>query len=247
MASSNPQKGNGLCRQRRPWTVRWLPALGTVSKCPHTGRPTAGTLGHTQHPTSGQLKQKRAFARTPVSQRARCGSPRARLALNSPQREPPASLMGTLRAVPWQHRSSCLSLENPVPPVRGSGAEQRAPRPQGGAACPPATRGPGFQHTRARRSRGGWRSAGGPSRSARGPRRGVHGVLVHVTQHKTGTVCVCPWCLSRDTGHSRRHPKWSPRDTLERRHGATRARTAAKDPTLPPASGRSSLSTGNKC
>lgn len=37
------------------------------------------------------------------------------------------------------------------------------------------------------------------------------------------------------------------RDTLERRHGATRARTAAKDPTLPPASGRSSLSTGNKC
>lgn len=88
MASPNPQKGNGLCRQRRPWTVRWLPALGTVSKCPHTGRPTAGTLGHTQHPTSGQLKQKRAFARTPVSQRARCGSPRARLALNSPQREP---------------------------------------------------------------------------------------------------------------------------------------------------------------
>lgn len=88
MASSNPQKGNGLCRQRCPWTVRWLPTLGTVSKCPHTGRPTAGALGHTQHPTSGQLKQKRAFARTPVSQRARCGSPRARLVLKSPQREP---------------------------------------------------------------------------------------------------------------------------------------------------------------
>ena len=125
--------------------------------------------------------------------------------------EPPASLMGTLRAVPWQHRSSCLSLENPVPPVRDSGAEQRAPRPQGGAACPPATCGPGFQHTRARRSRGGWRSAGGPSRSARGPRRGVHGVLVHVTQHKTGTVCVCPQgCAAKLMASLQRHGALSP-------------------------------------
>lgn len=96
---------------------------------------------------------------------------------------------------------------------------------------PPTTHGLGLQHV-ARHGHGQWNSVGRGHRVRVGKQS--------ATQHRTGTrVRVRPrqW-----PSHS---PKWSPMATLERRHRATRARTVAKEPLLPPASGRPSLSTDN--